>query len=207
MPDDKIQAFKATLQQKIQTLITEFAEGTISREQFHAIYERYTGQIALADMAGSANENSAAAIISMAQDGPPTIAVKESMIAKAIGMAIYDHRSGTLLETLGAFDVPPDKLAPILNDFSLMIENRKRLEREVRKFAARKWLVFAAGRFTTVVTLFYNEPSEAQGREIARLHHDFEQANQPAFTSGKVDAGKLAYPFLVFVQKKVQKKG
>lgn len=207
MPEDKIQIFKATLQQKIQKLINEFAEGTISREQFHAIYERYTGQMALADMAGSTSQSSAEAIISMAQDGPPTVAVKESMMAKAIGMAIYDHRTGKLLETLGGFDVSPDKLAPILNDFTLMIESGKHVEREVRKIAARKWLVFAAGRFTTVVTLFYNEPSEAQGREIARLHHDFEQANQPAFTSGAVDAGKLAYPFLVFVQKKVQKKG
>ncbi|MBL8116890.1 MAG: hypothetical protein J0L63_12995 [Anaerolineae bacterium] len=201
-PTLKMQAFKAQTQEKIQKLITEFATGAISREQFHIIYERYTSQLALADMAAASR--SPDAVMGMLQDMPATIAVKEAHMGKAIGMMIYNNRSGTLLETLGEFDVPPEKLGPILNDFTLMMEQGKLVDREVRKISAKQWLVFAAGKFSTVVTLFRNEPSEAQCREIERLHRDFEDANRTYFQSSTVDANKLAYPFMVFVQRKVK---
>lgn len=201
-PTLKMQAFKAQTQEKIQKLITEFATGAISREQFHIIYERYTSQLALADMAAASR--SPDAVMGMLQDMPATIAVKEAHMGKAIGMMIYNNRSGTLLETLGEFDVPPEKLGPILNDFTLMMEQGKLVDREVRKISAKQWLVFAAGKFSTVVTLFRNEPSEAQCREIERLHRDFEDANRTYFQSTTVDANKLAYPFMVFVQRKVK---
>ncbi len=198
----KVQAYKAIIQQKIQKLLTEFAEGAISREQFHAVYERYTSQLALADMA--ALSKAPDAVMGMMQDGQSTIAVKEAHMGKAIGMTIYNNRNGTLLETLGEFDVPPDKLAPILNDFTMLMESGKRVDREIRKISAKQWLMFAAGRFTTVVTLFHNEPSDLQSREIERLHHDFEEANQLFFKGTLVDASKLAYPFLVFVERKMK---
>lgn len=197
-----IRAFKAQVQQKIQGLLSEFAEGKISREQFHVVYERYTAQLAMADMA--LRSSMPEAIMGLAQDGLSTLAVKEQHMGKAMGMVIYSHRTGTLLETLGDFDVPPAKLSPILNDFSMLLESGRMVEREVRMIGPRQWLLFAAGRFTTVVTLFQNEPSEQQGREIERLHHDFEEANRAFFARGQVDASKLAYPFLVFVQRKMR---
>ncbi|MBZ0277660.1 MAG: hypothetical protein K8I60_16050, partial [Anaerolineae bacterium] len=86
-----------------------------------------------------------------------------------------------------------------------MMQGGKRVDREIRKLGAKQWLMFAAGKFTTVVTLFHNEPSEQQSREIERLHHDFEEANQGFFAKKKVDSEKLAYPFLVFVEKKMKK--
>lgn len=202
MSSNKITELKAQLQAKIQKLLSEFAEGTISREQFHVVYERYTSQMAMADMA--LRSTSPDMVLGLVQgDGTSTVAIKEQHMGKAIGMTIYNNRSGTLLETLGDFEVPPAKLAPILNDFSLLMESGKLVEREVRKIGAKQWLLFAAGRFTTVVTLFHNEPSELQLREIERLHHDFEEANKAFFTKGTVDAAKLAYPFLVFVQQKM----
>lgn len=200
--DTKIHAFKAEVQTKIQKLLGEFADGSISREQFHAIYERYTGQLAIADMA--MRSSAPDAVIGVVKDGPPTIAIREAHMGKAIGMVIYNNRTGTLLETLGDFDVPPNKLAPILNDFTMLMESGQLIEREVRTIGTKQWLLFAAGSFTTVVTLFRNEPSDLQIREIERLHHDFEQANRAFFHKGSVDSSRLAYPFLVFVQKKIR---
>jgi hypothetical protein len=199
----KVAEFKAAVQVKIQKLLAEFAEGALSREQFHAIYERYTSQLAVADMAMMSSVPDA--IMGVVTDGPPTLAVREAHMGKAVGMAIYHNRTGMLLETLGNFDVSPSKLAPILNDFNMMMQSGKRVDREVRKLGAKQWLLFAAGRFTTVVTLFHNEPSEQQIREIERLHHDFEEANHAFFGQKKVDSEKLAYPFLVFVEKKMKK--
>jgi hypothetical protein len=200
--DAKIRSFKTQLQAKIQNLLTEFSEGAISREQFHAIYERYTSQLTIADMAlrSSAPE----AVMGVVQDGTSTLAVKEAHMGKAVGMVIYNNRTGTLLETLGDFDVPPTKLSPILNDFTMLMESGRHVQREVRGIGPKQWLLFAAGRFTTVVTLFRNEPSEHQMREIERLHHDFEEANRSYLAKGSVDSTRLAYPFLVFVQKKMK---
>jgi hypothetical protein len=199
----KAKALRTQIQEKIQKTLTEFSEGVISREQFHAIYERYTSQLAILEMA--LRSNVPEALIGIATDGQSTIAVKEAHMGKAVGMVIYNNRTGTLLETLGDFDVPPTKLAPILNDFSTLMQGGKLVEREVRKISARQWLLFAAGEFTTVVTLFHNEPSEMQMKEIERLHRDFERANSSLFRKGTMDADKLAYPFLVFVQQKMKR--
>jgi hypothetical protein len=87
----------------------------------------------------------------------------------------------------------------------MMMENGELVEHEIRAIGPRQWLLFAAGKFTTVITLFRNEPSDMQVREIERLHHDFEAANRPYFVKGSVDSSKLAYPFLVFIQKKIRR--
>ena len=86
----------------------------------------------------------------------------------------------------------------------MMMQSGKSVDRETRKISAKQWLVFEGGMFTTVVTLFRNEPSEAQCREIERLHRDFEEANRSFFMVNAVDSAKLAYPFMVFVQRKVR---
>jgi hypothetical protein len=199
----KARAFKSQLEEKIQGLVAEFAAGKLSREQFQAIYERYTSQLLLAEQAlRSTNPD---VVISIAQGGPPTIAMKEAYMGKAMGMMIYHNKNGTLIETLGDFDVSIDKIAPVLNDFSQMMQGNRPVERQIKKIGTREWLLFAAGKYTTVVTQFQNEPSPDQCREIERLHHDFELANRTFLRSGQTDKNKLAYPFLVFVQKKMKK--
>jgi hypothetical protein len=196
------ETFKAEVQKKIHTLITEFAEGRISREQFNMIYMRYSSRLEIADQAMFSGNPDA---IQIAQGGPPTIAVKEAFMGKAIGLGIYHNKSGTMVDTLGSFDVPVTLISPVLNDFSMMMESNKLIDRRVRKIGLEQWLLFAAGKFTTIVTLFHNEPSQVQIRELERLHHDFEEANQAFLKKESVDKNKLAYPFLSFVQQKLKR--
>jgi hypothetical protein len=194
-----IKAFKAKIQEKIQILLTEFSEGKLNREQFHAVYERYSAQLTIADqglMNGAYD----------ASGGSNTIALKAEHMGKAVGLAIYHHKNGTFVETLGDLEVPVQVMSPILNDFSLLLDANKLIDRRIEKIGTKQWLLFAPGKFTTVVTLFQNEPSPQQCREIERLHHDFEEANHTALISGKVDASKLAYPFIVFVQQRLSPK-
>jgi hypothetical protein len=194
------QAFKTSVEDKIEKLITEFSEGKLSREQFHTIYERYNGQLSIATAALA----SASPDISEAQSGPPTIAIRDSLKGKAIGLLIYHNRSGTVLETLGDFDVPVTAISGVLNDFSLLMEENQIIERKVMKQAERRWLLFVAGRHTTIVTVFHNEPSEVQMRELERLHRDFENANHAVLSRERADTSKLAYPFLIFVRRKLK---
>jgi hypothetical protein len=197
--DTKYAAFKAQIQDKIQHLLSEFSEGKINREQFHAVYEHYNGQLSLIEQAMQQG------VQGVHVEAGATIAIRQQHMGKAIGLVIYHNRSGMLVDTLGEFDVPPARIAPILNDFSLLMESNERIERRVEKVSPTQWLLFAAGRHTTVVTLFHNEPSQQQSREIERLHNDFERANTVLLEHTRVDASRLAYPFLVFVQQKLKK--
>lgn len=199
---EKARAFMLKVQEKIQQLLADFSTGKLNKDQFHAVYEHYNQQLALAIQAMQTGDQAA---IASAQGGPATIAIKEEYMGKAIGLTIYNNRNGTLVETLGEFDIPIAKIAPILNDFSLLMQSRKKVNRRVERMAEKRWLLFAAGSYTTVVTLFHNEPSQLQSQEIERLHHDFEEANRVFFESSDFNPTHLAYPFLVFIKKKLSK--
>jgi hypothetical protein len=189
---ENTQQLKGQLQLKVQKLLTEFAEGKISREQFHVIYARYNDQM-------HALEQGLAVVSSPGE----TIGIRQAHMGKAVGLAIYHNKSGTFVDTLGQFDVPPQQIAPILNDYTQMMAEQRFTERRVVQVGDNAWLVFAPGKFTTVITLFYKEPSVQQGLEIERLHHDFEFANATALSTLQIDKTRLAYPFLVFVQQKL----
>ncbi|MBC7869786.1 MAG: hypothetical protein H7Y09_03020 [Chitinophagaceae bacterium] len=202
--DAKQQAedFKALMEEKIRTLVGEFAEGKISREQFHVLYERYSSRLAITNHALFSGTPEA---ISIVQDGLPTVAIKEAYTGKAMGMVIYHNKSGMVIETLGDFDVSVTTIAPVLNDFSRMMTEKQLIDRRIEKIDTKQWLLFSPGQFSTVVTLFYNEPSQEQMREIERLHHDFEEANRTSLEKEVVDGEHLAYPFLIFIKQKFRR--
>ncbi|MCU0498815.1 MAG: hypothetical protein MUF87_15800 [Anaerolineae bacterium] len=192
-------AFKETIESKIRGLIEEFAEGKISREQFHVIYEKYNAQLSIANHALMSGNPDA---VSIAQGGPPTIAIRDAHMARAKGLLIYHNLSRKTLETLGEFDVPMASIQATLDEFTASMKANRLLERRLVKISDKIWLMVSPGRFTTSVTLFQNQPAEQQSREIERLHRDFEEANRAALERGAVDGSKLAYPFLAFIKKK-----
>lgn len=200
---DRAQAFKAQVEDKIQALLKEFADGRLNREQFNALYERYSGQLAVAQQAIASG--SPAALSQTRDGGQSTIAIRQEHMGKAVGLVIYQNRTGVSIETLGDFDVSAFVISPVLNDFTRMMEAQRLIEQRAIQLDDRRWLLFVGGRFTTVVTLFRNEPSPAQVREIMRLHNDFEIANALLLErGGQPDGQKLAYPFIVFVQQKLK---
>lgn len=199
---NKALAFKQEVEDKIQKIIGEFAEGQLSKEQFHAIYGRYNQQLSIANQALMSGDTTG---VDAAKTGPGTVAMRNDLKGKAIGMVIYHHNSGTILETLGDFDVAVDLISPTLNDFSMMISNGKLVDPKTQKFAEKQWLLFIPSKFTTIVTQFRNEPSQSQTRELQRLHHDFEGANQNAISKDIVDKEKLGYPFVVIIRQRFTK--
>lgn len=199
---DKAKAFKAEVEKKIQNLIGEFSEGQLSREQFNLLYDRYNGQLSIANEALSDNDDRA---LNEVQNSVPTIFVKEATAGKALGMAIYHHRSGQIIEALGAFDVPVGQLTPILNEIVGKIDADEFVEPKSINVARGQWLLFTSRKHTTSITLFLNEPSAIQIRELQRLTHDFEVANQRFLGEDDVDVKSLGYPFLSIVQRKLKR--
>jgi DNA replication protein DnaD len=195
MPDlnELIEARRAEIHTKTRSLLLEFAEGKISSEQFNILYERFQNQLEML----STDE-----LLTEAND-MNTIAIRRVTTAIALGMGIYHHRSGTIIETLGNFNVPPASISSKLNEISDMLDSRQFIAPSVQKLANGINLFFATRKFTTVILIFRNEPSKQQQQDIERLHHDFEEANQRFLDAQTVDGTKLAKPFLGFVKKKM----
>src|SRR5262249_40159820 len=112
----KIEAYKAETHQKIENLLEEFAQGKINREQFNTIYAHHSAKLRLAEEAIQQND---AAMVDGKQG--QTIGIRQAYMGKAIGFMIYHNKSGMFVDTLGMFDIPPSRIAPILNDFSTLM--------------------------------------------------------------------------------------
>lgn len=198
----KALAYRKQVIEKIQTLLNEFAEGKLNQEQFNVLYARYSGQLAMAQQAMESGDVDA---MKTAPGDIGTIAIKMEHMGKAVGMRIYQNRTGSTIETLGDFTVSPFVISPVLNEFSKMMEQQKSITPRSEKMQDKRWLLFTGSRHTTVVTLFQNEPSLFQVREIERLHQDFEVANGTLLTQGQIDSAQLAFPFIVFVAQKLKR--
>src|SRR6185369_12963966 len=98
---------------KMNKIVDEFAQGEISREQFNSIYEHYQSQMIMAMQMSDAD------VVSNPANAPrETIALRNSLTAKAKAMTVYYHATGLLLETIGDFDVSIARIAPTLNNIS-----------------------------------------------------------------------------------------
>lgn len=191
-----IKAFQDEVQRKIKNLLQDFGAGKISNEQFNILYERYNNQLELAITAG---EDAA----KKARGDMSTIAIREATSGKAISMGIYHHRSGTIIETLGNFELGPDVISPVLNEFSDKLDRREFIEPLTQKLSDGFWVVYMARNYTTAIVVFRNEPAPRQVRALERLLHDFEEANERYLDVMQVDSSKLARPFIGFVRKKL----
>jgi hypothetical protein len=199
----KAEAFMTQVEDKIRVLLREYSEGKLNSEQFHVLYERYSSQRLIAQQAMLTGDEQV--LHNNTPGEKSTIAIKDEHMGKAIGLRIYHNKNGAVIETLGDFDVSAFVISPVLAEFRHMIANDKLIRPRAEKIEDKRWLLFAAEPQTAVVTLFRNEPSPMQIREIQRLHHDFEVANQSLLRQGQPDSKSLAYPFHVFVQRKLKK--
>lgn len=199
---EKAMLFKAEVEKKIQDLIGEFSDGKISREQFNLLYDRYNGQLSVANEALAENNMSD---LQEVQNSVPTIAIKEATAGKAVGMSIFHHTSEKIIETLGEFDVPLAQMTPVLNQIVARIDASEYIEPKTINISRGVWILFESRKYTTIMTLFKNEPSALQVREMQRLHHDFEIANQRFLSRDQVDVTSLGYPFLAIIQRKLRK--
>lgn len=200
---DKAFALKAQAEAKIDNLLREFAAGKLNREQFNVLYQRFSGQLDLAAQIISTGDMGL--VNSSESQQQSTIALRQAHMGKALGLRIYQTKTGATIETLGNFDVSAFDISPVLTAFSHFKANGKKAEPRVEEMRDKRWLLFAAGDYTTVVTLFHNEPSPMQMEEIKRLHHHFEVANQNLLETERLDSKELAYPFMVFVQQKLRR--
>lgn len=198
---NEVKAFIASVEEKMTQIVQEFAEGTLNRDQFQALYERYSSQLATAN---EALETGKLDTLYSIRNDVSSLIVRDTYEGKALGLIIYHHKGDTILETVGVFSLAIiAEISPRLSEISQKVKGGSGfLDWQVEKFAEDQWLLFDPGRYTTLVTLFRNQPSQQQADQLDRLHNDFEAANRAMFQSDdRLDSAKLAYPFASFVRK------
>ncbi len=194
--------FIAQVHRKMSKLVQEFADGEINRTQFQHLYARYQRQImSVAQwITEEHTENWPEAI----RGGEDTIHIRKRLTAKAVGMSVYDNKSGLPLETLGEFSIEPELIVPMLSSYRSAAAEIFRAGVRSTEMENGQWLCFVPGKYTTLIALFSLEPSDNQMETVRRMHKDFEDANRVALEAGNLDPAKLAYPFYAFVQRRVQ---
>jgi hypothetical protein len=198
------QEFIAQVHAKMNKLVQEFASGEINRTQFHKLYARYQRQImTVTQLITEADPTMWRNAITESED---TIHIKKRLTAKAVGMSVYNNKSGMPIETLGEFAVDPELLVPMLSSYRSAAAEIFRAGMRSTEMENGQWLCFVPGTYTTLIALFSLEPSENQLQMVERMHQDFEQANKTALESGNFDPTQLAFPFYSFVKQRVQPK-
>lgn len=196
------QEFIAQVHQKMSRLVQEFATGAINRTQFHQLYDRYQRQImTVAQFIAEADPTTWRNAIHETED---TLHLKKRLTAKAVGMSVYNNRSGMPIETLGEFAIEPELIVPMLSSYRSAAAEIFRAGMRSTEMENGQWLCFVPGSHTTLIALFSLEPSTNQLQMVERMHKDFEDANKVALEAGEVDPEKLAYPFYAFVQRRAR---
>lgn len=196
------QDFIAQVYQKMNKLVQEFARGEINRTQFHKLYDRYQRQImTVAQLIAEADPATWREALDGSED---TMLIKKRLTAKAVGMSVYDNKSGMPIETLGEFAIEAELIVPMLSSYRSAAAEIFRAGMRNTEMENGQWLCFVPGSFTTLIALFSLEPSKNQLEMIERMHQDFEAANRAALEAGHVNPENLANPFYSFVQKRAK---
>lgn len=176
------------LDEKIQSVTTEFAKGNINQAQFQAIFTRYREQREIIIRIRRKDPGSAA-WQKVAVSGHTNF-LRQQHAARLFGLHVADNRTQKVLRTLGTVKLRSDLLTPLLQTIGNPVAG---LGTQSTQIDGGQWLVFVPGDFTTVVALFSQEPAQAQLAGLENAHREFEELNHHDLASGVYDANLLEY--------------
>ena len=196
---ERAQAFKKTVEEKIEILLDEFAGGDISREHFDIVYSRYSRQLAIAE---EAIENGELDDLNPLMNEIPTMALRAAIRGKALSMMVIHHLQLNTIRTFGEYDLDEQYLTPIMEELQHRLSIEQKEYTNVQKLYSNSWVIVCSLERTTLITLFRNEPASKQVQELERRHRDFESANRNILNSPNPNPDTLVYPVELFVRNK-----
>lgn len=193
------QAFINEVYQKMSRIAEEFASGDINRTQFHRLYNRYQRQImTVSQMIAESDPSGWEDAVRKEDDS--TLFLRKKFEARALGISIYDNRSGMPIETIGDFSVDPELIVPMLSSYREATAEIFQAGVRSTEMEDGSWLCFMAGAYSTLIVRFSVEPSSNRINLLDRMHRDFEIANAEFLEHGFTSTDQLAYPFLSFIK-------
>lgn len=207
LPDPQSNSFKALRDgedylnrtyAKMTQCVEDFASGKINRAQFQQLYAHYEQEVSLvAQLLAESDDPDA---WRQAVTEGESVVIRKRHQARSIGFAIYDNESGMPIETLGEFRIDSGLLVPMLSSYRSATTEIFRAGMRNTQMENGQWLCFVPGRFSTLITLFTQEPSDQQLDVLNRMHDHFEIANHDALENGTAQPGEVALPFLAILR-------
>lgn len=193
------QQFINQVYQKMSRIAEEFASGEINRTQFHRLYNRYQRQImTVSQMIAESDPSGWEEAITGEEES--TLHIRKKFEARAVGISIYDNRSGMPIETIGEFSIDPELIVPMLSSYREATAEIFQAGVRSTEMEDGSWLCFMGGAYTTLIVLFSLEPSNNRISILDRAHRDFEVANAEFLEHGFTSSDQLAYPFFSFIK-------
>ncbi len=189
----------ATLRQKMQLLVDEYAAGKINRAQFHALYKRYSEQRSVIEKLIERNPETDAwkqVIRSQGQTG----FLRSRLEAQPVLYAIFARNQTLPVHAGGRHPLNPEVTQPLLQALWRAPQlpaaglGRKALDND-------EWLVLAVGEYAATMVIFSLEPASSQAKLVRDLHLDFERANRMALSRGMVAIDRLVFPQRALVER------
>jgi len=185
-----------SIHEKIDKLVSDFAEGLINRTQFQALYSHYQEEISKVESILATQPEAWEQVSSQGQ----SVMLRRQYLAHAQAYAIYDNLTGLPLGILGTFRLDPSLVIPMLSAYRSATHEIFGSSLRLTQHEDGQWLCFVSGQFTTLLAVFSNEPIQKQLQYLNDLHQHFEKANEP-FLMQPINVSNLIYPHEYFLGK------
>lgn len=195
---DSANAYLTRIQDKLNQVAIEFANGTINRAQFQELFDHYQRERRTIEVwietAPDSDE------WQQAKTEGKSIVIRKRHSAKILGYAIYQNESGMPISTIGEFELEAGLVIPMLSSFRSASQEIFGGGMRSSQIDGGKWLCFVPGKYSTMIALFSTEPASNQLKSLEELHRLFETANRVLLQEPAVDADALALPHIAFME-------
>lgn len=175
--------------EKILSLVDEFANGAINQQQFLDIYRHYRNE-----------QYALKAHVSIGDASGNTVMIRNRHKSNTLAYAIYESDSGIPVGTRGDFPIDPALLIPMLASYHSVA--KEIFGQGIRKaeVVGGKWMSFIVGEVTTMITIVENEPSASYMETLTKQHALFEQRNAKELSRKPIRGDKIEFPKPIFLQ-------
>ena len=191
------QGYLTRVRIKLDSLAEDFNKGTMNRAQFQHLYAHYQREIRTVEgmMEIWPDSETWKGAVTEGQ----SVIIRHQHMARAEGYAIFENDSGMPVSTLGQFELDPALLVPMLSSYRTATKEIFGSGTRSTEIEDGRWLCFVPGRFTTMLSVFSNEPAARQLAYLEELHRHFEQANHRYLADPPLNASDLLFPHQYFL--------
>jgi hypothetical protein len=191
------QSYLRRVRTKLDRLAEDFNKGSINRAQFRHLYAHYQREIRTVEgmMEIWPDSETWKGAVTEGQ----SVIIRQQHVARAEGYAIFENSSGMPVSTLGRFELDPALLVPMLSSYRAATKEIFGSGTRSTEIEDGRWLCFVPGTFTTMLSVFSNEPAAKQLAYLEELHRHFEQANHRHLAEPPLNASDLIFPHQYFL--------
>lgn len=185
------------VQEKINQIAEEFAEGQVNRAQFQELFDHYQRERRTI-LAWIETASEVPNWRELAAEGRSMV-IRRQHKARVLGYAICEQQSGLPLRSIGMFEEDPELVVPMLTAYRSATEEIFGAGMRSTEIEGGRWLCFVAGEFTMLMVLFSNEPARKDLEGLDELLRTFERMNRYILRRHPIKPDELFLPYRFYI--------